>query len=66
MLNLCRVSADFAGVVILVMTSLIVGLTLNYFRPNRLSLVYKTPEQRLRGELYHLTNYGPAVPVATY
>jgi rhodanese-related sulfurtransferase len=54
MVALRRVSTDLVGVVILAMASLIVGLMLNYFRPNRLSLVYKTPEERLRAELSHL------------
>lgn len=58
---------DVAGVVGLVIFSLVAGLILNHFRAEPLALAYKSPEQRLQAELAALVSGPPlqSFPVST-
>jgi rhodanese-related sulfurtransferase len=58
---------DLAGVVGLVIFSLVAGLVLNHFRAKPLALAYKSPEQRLQAELAELVSGPPldSFPVST-
>ena len=58
---------DAAGVVGLVIFSLVAGLSLNHFRAEPLALAYKSPEQRLQAELAALVSGPPlqSFPVST-
>ena len=67
MTNSRQRTRDLAGVVGLMIFSLVAGLVLNHFRAKPLALAYKSPEQRLQVELVQLVSGPPlsSFPVST-